>query len=435
MNFTNLSSIENEYDIIVVGAGPAGSMAAKYAAIDGARVLLVDKKKVIGKPMQCAGFIPEAFEIEKLIPDLVLPEEMKNIPQHCIRAKTKTQRLTSPDLNSKDFLVSGFVLDRERFDCQLAKQALMAGADVLQDARVTQIQKTKDGEFESVLIQFGGESDDKSGGESRKREIFGKIIIGADGPSSFVGKTFRLVHSESEKTNSGAPYERGIGFEYKMENVDTDMETLDMYFGNRYVPGGYVWIFPEGNGKANVGLGLRRSLCSEKTPATMSEKLSAKAFLDRFILEHPIASQKLKSATITAQTGGIIPVAGAPPKTAAKTALVAGDAAGHVMATNGGGIPFALAAGKIAGQVAAKQIQKQNSGNGFSVLEYDSIWREQFGDALLATVQARKLMDKFIVSDKLMNAAFKLLPADRLKAMQCGDLPKPVKTGLNLLLR
>ncbi|MDV0446567.1 hypothetical protein MsAg5_04120 [Methanosarcinaceae archaeon Ag5] len=421
--FTDLSVLETKYDIIVAGAGPAGSLAAKYAALGGARVLLLDKKKIIGKPFQCAGFVPASFEIEELVPGLVLPDEMneKNIPTDCILTKTMTQKLISPDLHTKEFPVNGFVLDRERFDYQLAEQAERAGADVLPGALIQKINADEHGEFKSVQIKH----------ESGHMEIFGKIIIGADGPVSMVGKTFGLVHSPSERTKTGAPYERGLGFEYKMENVDTDMETLEMYFGNRYVPGGYVWIFPEGNGKANVGLGLRRSLCSEQ--------MSAKAFLDRFILEHPIASEKLKNATITDSTAGIIPVAGAPERTATKTALVAGDSAGHVMATNGGGVPFAMAAGKMAGRIAAEQIEKQkqnqNQNSEISVLEYDAVWRKDFGDALSATVDARKLMDKFIVSDKMMNAAFKLLPADQLKAMQCGDLPKSVRIGLNLLLR
>ncbi|WNY24935.1 hypothetical protein MsAc7_04640 [Methanolapillus millepedarum] len=415
--FTDLSAPE-DYDIIVAGAGPAGSMAAKYAALEGARVLLIDKKDVIGKPFQCAGFIPEAFEIENLIPGLILPDEMKKIPPDCILTKTKTQKLISPDLHSKEFPVSGFVLDRERFDFQLAEQAKRAGADVLPGALLRKIEKDERGEFQSVQVKH------KSG---EIKTISGRIIIGADGPVSLVGKTFGLVHSPSEKTKTGAPYERGLGFEYKMENVDTNMETLEMYFGNRYVPGGYVWIFPEGNGRANVGLGLRRSLCSEQ--------MSAKAFLDRFIREHPLASQKLKCATITDSTAGIIPVAGAPGRTATQTVMVAGDSAGHVMATNGGGIPFAMAAGKIAGQMAAEQIKCAANPNDISVLNYEAVWRNAFGDALSATVDARKLMDKFIVSDKRMNAAFKLLPADQLKAMQCGDLPKSVRIGLNLLLR
>jgi Dehydrogenases (flavoproteins) len=63
---------QEKYDVIVIGAGPAGTLAAKYAARNGADVLIVEKKKEIGTPIQCAGFVPEAFEIEEMISGLTL---------------------------------------------------------------------------------------------------------------------------------------------------------------------------------------------------------------------------------------------------------------------------------------------------------------------------------------------------------------------------
>ena len=84
------------YDIIVVGAGPAGSTAAMYAAKNGASVLLLDKKKEIGNPIQCAGFIPDASEIEALLPDAELPDFLKFYPDSCILQRIKTQRIFPP---------------------------------------------------------------------------------------------------------------------------------------------------------------------------------------------------------------------------------------------------------------------------------------------------------------------------------------------------
>lgn len=411
------------YDVIVVGAGPAGSMAAKYAALGGANVLFADRKREIGAPIQCAGFTPDAAEIEKLIPKMTMPEEMKKIPKKCILTKTTKQRLYSPDLKSKEFEVDGYVLDRRLFDADLAEQAAAAGAELMCGTAIKSVRSGPLGHTVCLNGVFG------------KNDVTAKIIIGADGPSSIIGKTFGLCHPQktAEKMTKGTGisgnvcYERGIGFEYKMTNVDIDSKTLEMYFGNKYVPGGYIWIFPEGDKKANVGIGLRRSLCTEN--------LSAREFLNRFMKEHPIASEKLKDGKITSVIGGVIPVSGAPNKTAADSVMVAGDAAGHVMATNGGGIPFAAAAGKIAGETAAEAAAENSNGGKLSVLNYEQRWRAEFGEALEASVQARKLMDKFLGSDTLINTAFKFLPADKLKEMQCGNIPNSMKTGLDLLLK
>lgn len=420
---------KKNYDVVVVGAGPAGSVAAKYAALGGADVLFVDRKREIGTPVQCAGFTPNAKEIENLIPGLILPEEMKNIPKNCVLAETKAQRLYSPDLKIKEFDVDGYVLDRRLFDSALANQAALCGAELLCGTSVKSIQSDSGNHTLRLSGVFG------------KTDVTAKIIIGADGPNSVIGKTFGLCHgaetkidaagnvktASNEKAVSNTSYEKGIGFEYKMTGVDIDSKTLEMFFGNKYVPGGYIWIFPEGEGKANVGIGLRHSLCTEK--------LSARDFLNRFIQEHPIAAEKLKGGKITSVMAGVIPVDGAPARTATDSVMVAGDAAGHVMATNGGGIPFAIAAGKIAGDVAAEVVAAGKSGKELTTAAYEQRWRAEFGEALEASVQARKLMDKFMVSDKRMNAAFKLLPADKLKEMQCGSIPTAMKKGLDLLLK
>ncbi|MDR2944075.1 MAG: geranylgeranyl reductase family protein [Methanosarcinales archaeon] len=416
--------LQKNYDVVVVGAGPAGSAAAKYAARGGADVLVIDRKKEIGSPVQCAGFLPNASEIENLIPGLVLPEDLKKIPPACILAETSKQRIYSPDLQVKEFDVNGFVLDRRLFDTALAEQAAAEGAQLLCGTAVKSVRSDSDKHTLHLNSVFG------------QAEITAKVIIGADGPSSLIGKTFGLCRgAETVKSgNAGisspvlnAGYERGVGFEYKMTGVDIDSKSLEMFFGNEYVPGGYIWIFPEGDGKANVGIGLRHSL--------LTEKRSARDYLNHFIREHPIAAEKLKGGKITSVIAGVIPADGAPEKTATDSVMVAGDAAGHVMATNGGGIPFAVTAGKIAGEVAAEAVSDEKCGRKLSTAAYEQLWRGEFGEALESSVQARKLMDKFFTSDKRMNAAFKFLPADKFKEMQCGNIPHAVKIGLDLLLK
>jgi digeranylgeranylglycerophospholipid reductase len=122
-------TLKASYDVIVVGAGPAGSTAAHYAARNGASVLLLDKKREIGNPIQCAGFLPDSSEVQALLPDAELPDSLKNYPDSCVLQRIKTQRIIPPNCSIKEFAVKGAVLDRCRYDQFLAEQAAKAGAE------------------------------------------------------------------------------------------------------------------------------------------------------------------------------------------------------------------------------------------------------------------------------------------------------------------
>ena len=385
------------YDVIVVGAGPAGSTAAIYAARNGASVLLLDKKQEIGSPIQCAGFIPDSSEIQALLPDAELPDSLKTYPDFCILQRIKTQRIFPPNCSVKEFAVKGAVLDRRRYDQFLVEQAAKAGAELMIKTRVTKIESTT---VETSGI-FG------------KHIIKAKAIIGADGPNSLVAKSKDLTFKPGKK-------EISVALEYQVRNVDIDPDALEMYFGNDFVPGGYGWIFPEGEDRANIGVGIRRGMAEKGT--------SVKEYLNRFIQNHPLASKKLENRVVINVIAGILPVNGAPERTATEDALVVGDAAGQIIATNGGGIPPAMIAGKVAGETAAKFVAGR-----CRLEEYDQLWRAQIGSAIETSVQARQLMDGIMRSDTLMNAAFKLISPEQMKVMQCGKLPGHVKIGLQAM--
>lgn len=387
------------YDVIVVGAGPAGSTAAFYAAKNGASVLLLDKKKELGSPIQCAGFLPDASEIQALLPDARLPNSLKKYPYSCVLQRINTQRILSPNCSVKEFAVRGVVLDRRRYDQFLAEQAAKEGVELVIKTRATQVEGTT---VETKGI-YG------------KHVIRAKAIIGADGPNSLVAKSKGLSFKPGERETS-------VALEYQVRNVDIDPDSLEMYFGNNFVPGGYAWIFPEGEDRANVGLGIRIRMTGKG--------VSAKEYLNRFIQDHPIASQKLKNGIFLSVIAGIIPVDGAPKRTATEDSLIVGDAAGQIIATNGGGIPTAMIAGKVAGETAAKFTAGR-----CRLEEYDHQWRTQIGNAIETSVHIRRFMDGIMKSDALMNAALKLISPDQMKVMQCGKLPEPVKLGLQAINR
>ncbi|RXA19650.1 geranylgeranyl reductase family protein [Methanosarcina sp. MSH10X1] len=390
---------EASYDVIVVGAGPAGSTSALYAAKSGASVLFLDKKREIGSPIQCAGFLPDASEVQALLRDSTLPDTLRNYPDSCVLQRINTQRIIPPNCSIKEFAVRGAVLDRRRYDQFLAEEAARAGAELMVKTRVTKIEDT------TVEISgiFG------------KHRIKAKAIIGADGPNSLVARSKGLVLKPESRETS-------VAIEYQVRNVDIDPSALEMYFGKDFVPGGYAWIFPEGKDRANVGIGIRSGMAERG--------ISAKEYLHRFMRDHPFAGPKLKNGIVMNVIAGIIPVNGAPKRTATCDSLIVGDAAGQIFATNGGGIPPAMIAGKIAGETAA-----EFAAGKCRLDEYDRRWRAQFGSALETSVQARQLMDGVMKSDTLMNTAFKLISPEQMKVMQCGKLPAPVRLGLQALNR
>ncbi|WP_292470925.1 geranylgeranyl reductase family protein [Methanolobus sp.] len=385
---------EDSYDIIIVGAGPAGSTAAMYAAQNDLSVLLVEKKKDIGVPLQCGGFLPHYPVLQELVPNAELPVTLEEIPSSCIHATASYQRFIAPNGFSKGFEVDADAIDRRRFDKHLAKEAGKAGANLLVGTNVTEVNDTKlfmDGAF----------------GEF---EVEGTVIIGADGPNSIIGKANNMLRDDD-------PMGTGIAFEYELGGVDVDKDAVEMYFGKDYVPGGYAWIISQGGDTANIGVGIREAL--------FEQHLCARDYLERFMYKHPIASEKLSGASITSIIAGLVPVGGAPKVTANHNTLLAGDAAGHIIATNGGGISTAMVGGKLAGETAAEFLAGK-----CKLQEYETRWRQQMGLEIKTAVYVRKLMDKLMLSDRLMSTAIKMITPEQMKAIQCGQLPEPVRKTL-----
>jgi len=388
---------ERTYDIIVIGAGPAGSTAATYAAQRGMSVLLVDKKKDIGVPLQCGGFLPHTETLQELVPNAELPFTLGEYPSSCVHATTSFQRFIAPNGTSKGFEVQGDALDRRRFDKHLASVAAKAGAHLLIATNVLEVNRTRvtmDGAF-------------------GRYEVQGKVVIGADGPNSMVAASSGMLREPD-------PMGMSTAFEYELSGVDVDKEAVEMYFGKDYVPGGYAWVISQGDDRANIGVGIREAL--------FAEHMCARDYLNRFMYEHPIASEKLREGSIVSVIAGLVPVGGAPRVTATKDTLIAGDAAGHLIATNGGGISTAMVGGKLAGESAADFLQGK-----CKLEEYDTLWRKQMGLEIRTAVHIRKLMDRLMLSDSMMNAAIKTISPSQMKAIQCGKLPDPVKKTLQKL--
>jgi digeranylgeranylglycerophospholipid reductase len=350
------------------------------AAAKGAEVALIDRKEEIGTPVQCGGFLPKMHELQGLMPRAHLPPILAEIPERCILHRTVLQRIYAPSGKAKEFPVAGRVLDRRAFDHHLAYRAARAGARVLPATRATLV----NGELR-LTGRFSG-------------SMTPQVVIGADGPLSGVARSVGLPAGEL-----------GICLEYEMADVQIDDKAAEMYFSARFAPGGYAWIIPLGQDTANVGVGVRSSYLG---------KSSLPQVLDRFVSEHPVAGEKLRRGEVLAVMRGVVPAGGSPGKIQQGNVLLAGDAAGHVMATSGGGIPLAVVAGQVAGEVAAAHIKGEAT-----LQEYQSRIHSEFGRELERSVQIRKMVDVVMRSDRLIDALFGALAPDQMKSIMRAQIP------------
>ncbi|NIQ33794.1 MAG: hypothetical protein GTN80_09190 [Nitrososphaeria archaeon] len=230
-----------------------------------------------------------------------------------------------------------------------------------------------------------------------------EVLIAADGSFSRTARSIGLDLRAS-------PYNYSPVLQYVMENITVEDDVVEMYMGREYAPGGYTWIIPRGDGTANVGLGIRSPFYERGT--TIHE------FLQRFIRRHPAASSKLKEGIIISRVGGLMPVGGPIPKTATDDIMVVGDAAGHVMASNGGGVPPALVCGEIAGETAANRIN-----NGVCLSLYEEMWRSEVGEELNTSLKVREMGDLAMKSDDFMNGILEILGPKNIGEMIRCRLP------------
>jgi digeranylgeranylglycerophospholipid reductase len=353
--------------VIVVGSGPAGGTAARYAARRGLRVLLVDKRKEIGVPVQCGEYMADNAEVHALFPTVHELEDLMEVPYQVREIDTPVIRIWSPKGRRYDVPFRGFTVRRDKMDQGIVAQAVHEGAELLTETTVTRVH---------------GEDVETNRGTFR-----GRVVIGSDGPRSTVAKSVGLEWPVSAPAMS-ATVEGEFG------------NPTDMFFGN-LAPGGYAWIIPKAH-SANVGLGTWQHF-----------RGNLRELFDRFVRSRHLEPGKA--------TGGFVPVMGPPPRTVKDNAILVGDAAGMVMATNGGGNNVAMIAGRIAGLTAADHLA-----DGTPLDAYESRWRAAVGGPLDQGVRIKRLADRFFGSDRLLEAAMVLVGRRRMaRAIRCQRLLLP----------
>ncbi len=348
------NQIDSGYDIIVVGAGPAGSMAAWQAARMGAKVLLLEKDREVGTPVRCAEAVGKSG-LEALIE--------YPAPAHWIASEIRKFRLFAPDgtpvyVNINEI---GYVLHRRLFDYDLALKATRAGATLLTHARVFDVIKS-DGYVTGVKVSLDGEN----------LEVHGRVVIAADGVESRVARWAGI--------DSGTPLrEMETCAQYTLANIGIEPDTCDFYFSRDFAPGGYAWAFPKGEGTANVGLGISGNYARKKSPEEFLE-----IYLERFF----------PAGSAVSKTVGGVPVDKTLRDIVADGFMIVGDAAHQTNPISGGGIISGMTAGKIAGEVAAKSIKNGNVSRK-ALLPYARQWHKNVGKSHQRYYRLKEALMKF----------------------------------------
>ena len=327
-------------DLVVVGAGPAGSMTAKAAAEAGLEVVMMEKRQEIGDPVRCAEGVSKAA-LKKLVePDPSwISAEVKGAR---IRAPDGTEIVISEDRAGAEV---GYVLERKVFDRALAQEAAEAGAKVMVKTRALGL-LTEKGVPAGVVAQFVGE----------ELKIEAPLVIGADGVESKVGRWAGIDTALKPKD-----IETCAQFLVQDERIDDDY--CEFYLGNDIAPGGYVWSFPKGRALANVGIGILGSKADSGTPIRLLRDFMKANFPEGKVLEMMV---------------GGVPVSGPIERTVADGVILVGDAARQSDPITGGGIINAMKAGKMAGKIAADLVPRGEVDKR-SLMVYEELWRETIG--------------------------------------------------------
>ncbi len=322
-------------DVLVVGLGPAGGAAAWAAASHGTKVIAIDRKKVIGEPVQCAEFIPMPIARFASSPDV-------------IRQRVEGMRSVLPSGESERSPFSGLMIDRAKFDRGLAAMAEEAGAEI----RTETVLEELDIAQKAARIRHGGEWS----------VIHYQLLIAADGPYSRVARLLGLPRLEMVHSR-----------QYAVPLLQPQQDTT-IWLSGEY-PGGYAWLFPRG-GEANLGIGI-----------DYRYERDAKHPLDN--LHEQLVAQGKVGPEIRRRTGGGIPVGGMRERLVVGSIVFVGDAAGLTHPITGAGIAAAVSSGEMAGSAAARRVR----GEAGALAEFEEEIRDLYGPTIERALRVRASLE------------------------------------------
>jgi len=352
-------------NVVIVGAGPCGSFTAYNLAKHGQHVSVYEEHGRIGLPAHCAGHL-SIKGLRQL--------GLHNLPAEIIENTFYGANFYSPAGNRFTVRLQKpvtCVVNRAKFDSYLAEKAENAGAHYCLNSRVETLEKAN-GFTSRALIRQNKTYITKDT----------KLIVDAEGISSRLTRQAGL-HAPSKLLKT---------VEAEVENVrNTELDTVDVYLGHKYAPDFYAWLIPKETGKAKIGLATRTG--------------NPKDLLQNLILKNPSASRKLRSARIVEATFHTITLGGLIPQMFSNGFLAVGDAASQVKPTTGGGVIFGMNCAKIASQVAAEAIERNDFSKEF-LSSYQRKCTELVGFDMRIMLEIRRILDR--LPDRKLDEAVSL---------------------------
>ena len=380
---------EYHYDIVIVGAGPAGSSAAFSSASKGIKVALLEKEDSVAETVRTSGvtWIQNITEY--------------NIPEDCYNP-IKNYSFCSPnnEVTISDTIAQAAVLDVRKTYRWLAKQAENKGADIFVKTNVKDVIKNERGDIVGIVANT----------PEGTVSFYGKIIIDASGFGSIVSKSMGFV-TQWEKFGAGAEYE------VKAENVDP--QTWWLMVGQKYSPAGYAWIFPISNEIVRIGVGVGKPDSSVDPTERLKQLMDSK--------EGPIG--RLGKITPIEFHYGLIPNDGLSRKTVYNNLILVGDSAGQANPLVLEGIRYAIKFGRVAGDVAASALHSGNTEKS-ALMPYEDNWRKEIESKIKS---AGKVQSRWIgLSDEQWDKELDIIK--ELKAEEFLDFIK-ADFGLSNMLK
>lgn len=358
------------YDVVVVGCGPAGATVARVAAEKGLSVLCLEKRQEIGSPVRCAEGVGCEPLKEFLSPD---PAWISCEVRSTYYAMVSGGKESGTTYGGQGLL--GYVLERKVFDRVLAEKAIEAGAEIRVKSPATGL-LIEDGRVVGIKAQIQGDL----------LEVDCSVVVGADGVESEVGRWAGLDTILSP--NDSMPCAQ-----YLLAGIDIDSNSMYYYVGEEVAPGGYAWIFPKGNGKANVGLGVQSDAASEP----------ALNYLTRFIESRPFLAQGSPVSLVL----GNAPIAVPTFSLVTDGCLLVGDAARQLDPMTGGGIINSMVAGRLAGETIASAIERGDVSTKL-LRPYEERWQTMLGRRMMRNYQIK---ERFLASERTSKGFMRLFIA------------------------
>ena len=325
---------ELNFDVVVVGGGPAGSSAAHMAAKNGCTVALIEKEKEIAETVRTSG-VTWISDIKKF-----------GIPEECYNPIKKFS-FCSPKNSVKisGEIAKAAVLDVRKTYRFLANRAKTSGSELFTSTNVTEVLKDDTGKCVGVIAKSDG----------KQIQFNSKVVIDASGFVSVIAKELGYV-TQWKKFGAGAE------FEVKTEKLEHDNWWLMV--GQEYSPAGYAWIFPTSKDTARIGVGIGKPDSDVDPTVRLNELLEKKL--------GPI--KDLGNIEKIEFHYGLIPNDGVSRKTVYDNLILVGDSAGQANPLVLEGIRYAIRFGEVAGQVTADAIKNGDTTEA-SLNPYEKEWK------------------------------------------------------------